>query len=62
MIIYLLNRLKDFDEFGQSVILNLVAKYTPRKDEELFDILVTPSIFLPNFFLKEHFRQGVKAL
>ena len=40
MIIYLLNRLKDFNEWGQSTILGLVARYTPRSNEELFDILV----------------------
>ena len=40
MIVYLLNRLKDFDEWGMSIILNLVARYAPRNNEELFDILV----------------------
>jgi AP-4 complex subunit beta-1 len=39
MIVYLLNRLKDFDEWGMSIILNLVARYMPRNKEELFDIL-----------------------
>jgi len=39
MIIYLLNRIKEYDEFGQSVVLELVSKYKPRNEAELLDIM-----------------------
>lgn len=39
MIIYLLNRIKEYNEYGQSVILELVAKYKPRTEAELLDIM-----------------------
>jgi AP-4 complex subunit beta-1 len=29
LVIHLLNRIKDFNEWGQSVILELTAKYNP---------------------------------
>ncbi|KRX06804.1 Armadillo-type fold [Pseudocohnilembus persalinus] len=39
MIIYLLNRLKEFPEFSQSQIINLTATYTPKTEQETFDIM-----------------------
>jgi len=39
MIIYLLNRIKEYDEYGQSFILELVSKYSPRNEGELLDLL-----------------------
>eukprot|EP00946_MAST-07B_sp_MAST-7B-sp1_P002137 g2137.t1 len=36
LITYLLNRINDFDEWGQTIVLDLVPKYTPRTDEEAF--------------------------
>jgi len=39
MIIYLLNRIKEYDEYGQSIVLELVAKYKPRNESELLDIM-----------------------
>jgi vesicle coat complex subunit len=36
LITYLLNRISDFDEWGQTIVLDLVPKYTPRSDEEAF--------------------------
>ena len=33
IIIYLLNRIKEFDEFGQSIVLDLVHKIEPESEE-----------------------------
>lgn len=40
LIIYLLNRLKEFNEWGQSTILGLLPRYEPKGDAEMLDILV----------------------
>ena len=34
-----MNRIKDFNEWGQSVILDLANKYEPQNKEEMFDIM-----------------------
>ena len=34
-------RLRDFSEWGQCQILDLLARYSPSNDEEVFDILVS---------------------
>jgi AP-4 complex subunit beta-1 len=39
LVIKLLNRIKDFNEWGQSVILDMCSKYTPSSREEMFDIM-----------------------
>lgn len=39
MMIYLLNRIKEYNEYGQSVILELVSRYSPRSESELLDIM-----------------------
>ncbi len=39
LVIHLLNRIKDFNEWGQSIILDLTSKYTPTTKEEMFDIM-----------------------
>jgi AP-4 complex subunit beta-1 len=40
MIIHLLNILNDFNEWGQSIVLELVSRYTPKDEEQLYMILV----------------------
>ncbi len=37
---YLLNRIREFNEWGQCVLLDLVSRYTPASQEEMFDIMV----------------------
>ncbi|KAL4481626.1 hypothetical protein ABPG74_007715 [Tetrahymena malaccensis] len=39
MIIHLLNNLKNFNNWGQTIVLQLVAKYTPINEEEMYDIM-----------------------
>jgi len=39
LIIHLLNRIKDFNEWGLSIILDLTAKYMPKNNNEMFDIM-----------------------
>ena len=39
IVITLLNRIKDFNEWGQSIILDLVAKFEPDTDDLKFDIM-----------------------
>lgn len=39
LVINLLNRIKDFNEWGQSVILDMCAKYKPETKDEMFDIM-----------------------
>jgi AP-4 complex subunit beta-1 len=38
MIIHLLNIFKEFNEWGQNMVLNLVAKYTPKDEDQMFSI------------------------
>jgi AP-4 complex subunit beta-1 len=40
LIIYLLNRIKEFNEWGLSIIIGLLARYDPKVDSEMLDILV----------------------
>lgn len=54
MTIYLLNRIKvimlnfkqkfifiqEFNEWGQTILMDLVSKYTPKTENELYDIMV----------------------
>ncbi|KAK4787411.1 hypothetical protein SAY86_011244 [Trapa natans] len=39
LIYYLLNRIKEFSEWAQCLILELVAKYVPSGNNEIFDIM-----------------------
>ncbi|KAK6927402.1 Clathrin/coatomer adaptor, adaptin-like, N-terminal [Dillenia turbinata] len=39
VIYYLLNRLKEFNEWAQCTILDMVAKYLPSDSNEIFDIM-----------------------
>jgi AP-4 complex subunit beta-1 len=39
LVIHLLNRIKDFNEWGQSIILDLTAKYKPQSQEEMLVLL-----------------------
>jgi AP-4 complex subunit beta-1 len=39
IIVYLLQRLKDFSEWGQCTILELVVKYQPATPDEMFEIM-----------------------
>lgn len=39
LIIPLLNRIKDFNEWGQSIILDITSKYEPKDQQEKFDIM-----------------------
>lgn len=39
MVIYLLNRINGYSEFAQSIVFDLVAKYQPQDENELFDIM-----------------------
>lgn len=54
LIIHLLNRLKDFNEWGQSIVIGLLPRYDPKDDKELIEILVP--ISLHN--LIEHIRRS----
>ncbi len=40
MIVHLLNILNDFNEWGQNIVLELVSRYTPKDEEQLYQILV----------------------
>ncbi|XP_043723836.1 beta-adaptin-like protein A [Telopea speciosissima] len=39
VIYYLLNRIKEFSEWAQCIVLDLVAKYIPSDNNEIFDIM-----------------------
>ncbi len=39
IIIYLMNRFEDFDNYGKQTILGLLVKYKPKDEEELFDLM-----------------------
>jgi AP-4 complex subunit beta-1 len=36
---YLLNRLKEYNEWGQTIILDFVYRYSPKNEKELFDVM-----------------------
>jgi vesicle coat complex subunit len=40
IIFHLLSRIKDFSEWGQCTVIELVSKYTPENQEEMFEIMV----------------------
>ena len=42
---HLLARLKDFSEWSQCLVLQLLARYQPTDEEEIFDILVLKVIY-----------------
>lgn len=39
IIRYLLNRIRDFNEWAQCVVLQMVSQYTPESEEEMYDIM-----------------------
>lgn len=39
MVIHLLNNLKEFNEWGQNVVLEIVSRYTPKDEEQMYAIL-----------------------
>ncbi|XP_073129436.1 beta-adaptin-like protein A [Henckelia pumila] len=39
VVYYFLNRIKEFSEWAQCIVLELVAKYVPTDSEEIFDIM-----------------------
>lgn len=39
IITYLLNRFSEFDDYGKSVIIQLVMKYIPKNDDEKMKIM-----------------------
>lgn len=39
MVIYLLNRIDQYNEFAQSKVFELVAKYTPTNEDEMYNIM-----------------------
>lgn len=48
MILYLLNRLRDLNEWCQCLTLNLTARYKPANDDEMFDIMVSSRLLPPH--------------
>ena len=40
IVLHLLNRLKDFNEWGQALVLETITKYVPEGENELYDVLV----------------------
>jgi vesicle coat complex subunit len=45
MIIHLLNILNDFNEWGQNMVLELVARFQPKDEDQLYSILVSYFLF-----------------
>lgn len=45
IVMYLLNRLRDFNEWGQCIVLDVVARYQPKDQGEMFDIMVRRPFF-----------------
>ncbi|XP_073039117.1 beta-adaptin-like protein A [Primulina eburnea] len=39
VVYYFLNRIKEFSEWAQCIVLELVAKYVPTDSEEIFDVM-----------------------
>ncbi len=44
IIMYLLNRIREFNEWGQCIVLDLVARYVPTSNDEMFDIMVCSDV------------------
>lgn len=41
MVVHLLNSFKEFNEWGQNMVLELVARFTPKTNELKYNIMVT---------------------
>ena len=57
IVTHLLNRMLDFNEWGQCSILQLVARYTPATEDEMYDVMVSqiPSVrCMPNISLGQN--------
>ncbi|KAI3835234.1 hypothetical protein MKW98_020350, partial [Papaver atlanticum] len=39
VVYYLLNRIREFSEWAQCLVLDLVSKYVPTDSNEIFDIM-----------------------
>lgn len=39
IVVYLINRIKDFDEFGQAIVLEVVYRYDPASEDEMYGIM-----------------------
>jgi len=39
IMLYLLNRIKEFNEWGQTLVLELAAKYQPKDESAVFDVM-----------------------
>lgn len=48
MVVYLLNRLRNYHEFGQSVIFDLVARHEPASEDEIISIFNVLEEYLRN--------------
>lgn len=49
MIIHLINTLKEFNEWGQNMVLDLVSRYTPRDEDQLYSIMVITLLIVEYF-------------
>ena len=70
LIKYLLSRIEKFDDQGKALILEVVSRYTPKNDDEMYDImnflysllkLVRSSVILATIkvYLNISMREGV---
>lgn len=39
IVYYLINRIKEFDEFGQAIVLDLASKLEPESEDEMYSIM-----------------------
>jgi AP-4 complex subunit beta-1 len=39
LVIYLINRLKDFNDWGQALVIEVIGRYTPKNESEAVDVL-----------------------
>lgn len=46
MIYYLLNRVPEYNEWQLSEVLDLLLKYTPHDNNEVFDIMVSVLLYV----------------
>ena len=52
---HLLNKIRDFSEWGQCLVLELLLRYTPESTDEVFELMVRicPSVgLLPSCLLR----------
>ena len=51
LALHLFQQLRLLNEWGQSVVMGVLARYAPTNEDEIFNVLVRRSFFLPSYWV-----------